>query len=56
MRSEQALEKFSKWYNDCLESGLEPEAIVAKMGGMALVTDEELVERLINEGSIPDYD
>ena len=35
---------------------MEPEAVVAKMGGMALVTDEELIERLVSDGSIPEYD
>ncbi len=55
MSKEQALEKFSQWYEECVESGLEPEEIVARMGGMALVTDEDLVDRLREEGEIPSY-
>lgn len=50
MTEEEALEKFSEWYELCLESGIEPEAVIARMGGMALITDEEVVEKLQSEG------
>ena len=41
MTEEEAFQIFSDWYERCLESGIEPEAIVAMMGGMTLVTDPE---------------
>ena len=55
MDKEEAYKVFSEWYEACLENGIEPEEIVARMGGMALVTDDELVERLQNDGDIPSY-
>ena len=55
MSKDEAYEMFSEWYEKCLENGIEPEEIVARMGGMALVTDDELVERLQNDGDIPSY-
>lgn len=55
MSKEEALEKFSEWYQGCIEAGLEPEMIVYMMGGMALITDKELVDRLEDEGEIPNY-
>ena len=55
MSREEAFEKFQQWYDECLESGLEPEEIVSMMGGMALVTDEDVVDRLKADGDIPSY-
>lgn len=55
MNKEEAYSQFCDWYEACLESGLEPEEIVARMGGMALITDQELVDRLEQEGVIPLY-
>ena len=52
---DEAFKIFSDWYDACLENGLEPEEAVAKMGGMALITDDELVGRLQDDGSIPSY-
>jgi hypothetical protein len=52
---EMALKRFSSWYEECIESGIEPEEIVSRMGGVALVTDEELVNRLQDSGDIPAY-
>jgi len=46
---------FGEWYEACLEAGIEPEEAVSKMGGMALVTDEELVDRLQDDGDIVTY-
>lgn len=48
-----AFDKFQQWYEDCLENGVSPEAVVARMGGIALITDEALVNRLQDEGDIP---
>jgi len=50
-----AYAQFSEWYEKCLENGIEPEEIVSMMGGMALITNDELVERLQSEGDIPSY-
>jgi predicted HicB family RNase H-like nuclease len=55
MNKEQAFEKFSDWYESCLEAGIEPEEVVAMMGEMALLTDPETVEKLQNEGVINNY-
>lgn len=52
MNMDEAFEKFSEWYEACLDSGVSPEDVVAKMGGMALITNEELIEKLQNEGEI----
>ena len=46
---------FGEWYEACLEAGIEPEEAVSKMGGMALITDDELVDRLEDDGDIPSY-
>jgi hypothetical protein len=54
MNEEDAFELFSKWYEQCLESGLEPEKIVSKMGGMVLITDEDLIDKLRDGGIISD--
>jgi hypothetical protein len=55
MNKTEAFEIFSSWYEGCLESGIDPEEIVSKMGGMALLTNDELVERLQNDGEINSY-
>jgi hypothetical protein len=52
---QKAYKEFSEWHERCLENGLEPEEIVSMVGGIALVTNEELVERLQNDGDIPSY-
>lgn len=55
MTIEEAFDAFSGWYEQCLENGIEPEEVVSRMGGMALVTDEELVDKLQDQGDIPTY-
>lgn len=55
MTKVKAFEMFSEWYEACLENGIEPEEIVSQMGGMALLTNDELVDRLIEEGEINSY-
>ena len=55
MDKKSAYKIFSDWYEGCVENGIEPEEIVAMMGGMALITNEELVERLQGDGEIPSY-
>ena len=52
---DDAAELFSKWYEACLEAGVEPEEAVSTMGGMALITNDELVDRLQDDGEIPSY-
>jgi len=52
---EDAKKIFEEWYEACLESGVEPEEAVFKMGGMALITDDELVDRLQDDGDISSY-
>lgn len=55
MTKDEALERFENWYEDCIEAGLFPEEIVQMVGGMALVTDEDIVDRLLDAGDIPHY-
>jgi hypothetical protein len=55
MDKSKALKVFGDWYDACLENGIEPEEIVYQMGGMALITNDELVDRLVDEGEIPAY-
>jgi hypothetical protein len=55
MDKKSAYKIFSDWYEGCVENGIEPEEIVAMMGGMALITNDELVERLQADGEIPSY-
>ena len=52
MNETDAYEKFEKWYEDCLENGIDPNAIIERMGGMYLITDEELIDRLKENGDI----
>lgn len=52
---EPAAKFSSDWYEACLAVGVEPEEDVAKMGGIALVTNEELVEKFQVEGDVPSY-
>lgn len=47
-----AVEKFDEWYQLCLENGVEPEKVVKEIGGMALITNVELVKELENSGEI----
>jgi hypothetical protein len=49
---EEAFARFSDWYEACLENGISPEDVVIRMGGMVLITNEQLIERLQNEGDI----
>jgi hypothetical protein len=51
----EAHKVFSDWYEACLENGILPEEAVAQMGGMALITNDELVDRLQDDGEIPSY-
>jgi len=48
----EAYVQFSKWYEDCLESGIEPNDAIEKVGGMFLLTNEDLINRLEDEGEI----
>jgi hypothetical protein len=43
-----ALDMFSKWYEFCLENGLEPEIVVENFGEMLLITNADLVEKVKN--------
>ena len=52
MTANDAYEKFSLWYEDCLKDGIEPNEAIQKMGGMFLLTDEEVIDRLKDEGVI----
>ncbi|WP_161776267.1 hypothetical protein [Polycyclovorans algicola] len=52
MTHDEANEIFGNWYNACIENGISPEDVVKQIGGMALITDEDLVEKLENEGLI----
>ena len=52
MSQTEAYEKFSEWYNQCLESGIDPSEVISAMGDMALITNPELIERLEKEGEI----
>ena len=52
---EEAFKVFSDWYEACLEKGILPEEAVSRMGGMALITNDELVDRLEEDGEIPSY-
>ena len=51
--SEIAAELFSKWYEYCLEHGIEPEQVVEDFGEMLLITNSETIEevkKLLNAG------
>ena len=52
MTSTEAYEQFSKWYENCLENGLDPNEIIQKMGGLFLLTNQPLIDRLKDEGVI----
>ncbi len=41
---ETALEKFEKWYQECLESGIAPEEIVDQVGEMKLLVNQEQID------------
>lgn len=53
MDENMAFDQFQQWYEDCMENDISPEEVVTRMGGMALITDEALVNRLRDEGDIP---
>lgn len=48
----EAYEVFLMWYQNCLESGIDPNDAIEKMGGMFLLTNEDLINRLKDEGEI----
>jgi hypothetical protein len=52
MTTEEAYLQFSQWYENCLNSGIEPNDAIEKMGGMFLLTDEKLIDQLKDEGVI----
>jgi hypothetical protein len=52
MTEDEAFDSFSKWYEACLDGGIEPNDVIQKMGAMFLLTDEEMIDRLKNEGVI----
>lgn len=41
-----ALEMFTKWYEFCLDNGLEPEVVVENFGEVLLITKPDLVEKV----------
>ena len=41
--ADDAFEEFEEWYEKCLDSGLEPEAIVNQMGIKLIVNQEQIV-------------
>ena len=55
MSKDEAFKLFSEWYESCLENGIEPEEMVARMGGMALITNDELVDQQEQDGLINSY-
>lgn len=52
MSFDEAYERFSMWYQSCIESGIDPNDVIRKMGGMFLLTDEKIIEKLELEGTI----
>lgn len=50
MDEEEAFRIFAEWYERCLENGIEPELVVEKMGGMMLITNDVLVEKILTSG------
>jgi hypothetical protein len=44
MTFDDAYEVFSKWYEDCLESGIDPNEVVQKIGEMYLLTDNNIID------------
>ncbi len=45
---DKALEVFENWYERCLENGIEPEAVVERVGEMKLLVNMEQIERYEN--------
>jgi uncharacterized membrane protein len=43
----EAYNVFSLWYKKCLQAGIEPESVVAMMGEMALITQQDTIDFLI---------
>jgi hypothetical protein len=52
MNNDEAYGQFSDWYENCIENGIDPEEIVARMGEMMLITDIEIIEFLEESGKI----
>lgn len=44
---EVAFQMFSEWYEYCLENGVIPEEVVSDFGEMILVTDPDLVQKML---------
>ena len=40
----EAFEAYEAWYEKCLESGIEPEAIVERMGEMKLLVNQDQID------------
>ena len=40
----EAFEAYEEWYEKCLESGIEPEAIVERMGEMKLLVNQDQID------------
>jgi len=47
-----ACEVFSKWYQDCLENGIDPNDVIQNQGGMYLLTDDDVINKLKEQGVI----
>ena len=43
--ADEAFEAFEEWYEKCLESGIEPEAIVERVGEMKLLVNQDQIDR-----------
>jgi hypothetical protein len=52
MNETEAYEIFEQWYDDCLENGIDPNVIIERMGGLYLIANEELINRLKDNGDI----
>ena len=52
MTIDDAYEVFAKWYEDCLESGIDPNDVVQQIGEMYLLTDNDIINQLKNDGVI----
>jgi hypothetical protein len=52
MTKSEAFDQFSQWYESCLEHGIDPSQVVLEMGGMVLITNEELIQQLEEEGKL----
>lgn len=52
MTKSEAYDQFSQWYESCIEHGLDPSAVISEIGGMILITNEDLIQKLEEEGKI----